>query len=106
MNRTQTIRRMRSHHFLYAAAAGVFISFWVSAFADEGTTTYVASGVVLFFTALVTWIGAIYVWAVARRYSKSSIFSLILLVPFGFVIGWIYVLVRARELARVRPATA
>lgn len=95
---------MRLHHALYVAAIAAFLSFGVSAFAEEGSGVYTASGVVLFPASLTTWIGAIYVWTVARRSSRSSLLSLVILVPFGFVIGWLYVLARGHELVRYSAA--
>ena len=86
--------------FLYASAVLAFISFWVAGFMSEQHYFYLASSAVLFVSSIVTWIGAIYVWSVARRSGRSHVASLIVLVPFGFMLGWLYVLIRAHELSR------
>lgn len=91
---------MMIRSFLYASAVLAFISFWVAGFTGEQHRLYLASSAVLFVSSLVTWIGAIYVWSVARRSGRSHVASLIFLVPFGFMVGWLYVLIRAHELSR------
>lgn len=93
---------MRIRWSLYGAAFLAFASFWTSGFLREGSGAYVVSCVILFFSSLTTWVGAIYIWAVAHRSGRSRILTLIALAPFGFLVGWLYVLLRGHELKQAR----
>lgn len=97
---------MMMRWLLYVTAVLAFIAFWTAGFGGDQSRFYLVSSAVLFVTSLLTWIGAIYIWSVARKSGRSHVITLIMLVPFGFMIGWLYVLLRAHELTRARNAAA
>jgi hypothetical protein len=53
---------------------------------------YILAGTALLVAGLVSWVGAVQFWLHRRRAHLSSELGAVLLVPFGFLIGWVYVL--------------
>ena len=55
------------------------------------------------FLALASWVASIYVWAKVPKKSILSYVALPILVLFGFMVGWVYLLFRSDVLARDEP---
>ena len=93
---------MHLRNGLYVAAATAFVTFWISGFAREDSMAYIVSCVLLLIASLVSWVGAVYTWAIARQSARSSLLTLVVIVPMGFICGWLYILLRGHELTRAR----
>ena len=91
--------------FLYITAIVTFVSFWVAGFSRDGTNLYVVASAVLFAGSLICWIASIYIWSLSGRRRAASLVTLTALVLFGFICGWLYVLLRGHELTRVASPT-
>lgn len=73
-----------------------FIS-WIAValLSDQHNVASLAADALLFSTLLVCWVGAIFIWSKSTSSGVLHLLSLAVLVIFGYLVGWVYVLFRA-----------
>lgn len=95
---------MRPFFLIFAFAVPVAALVMLAA-ADGGRVELAANGVV-FASLILTWIGAVVVRAKLGLEGTWAVVSLGLLVLFGFLVGWLYVAVRAWSLPQRKRGRA
>ena len=84
--------------FFLTFAFAVPVAAFVMLFATDGGRVHLAANGVVFASLILTWIGAVIVRARLGLHGTWPIISIGLLVLFGFLVGWLYVAVRAWSL--------
>ena len=84
--------------FLLIFAFAVPVAALVMLAADDGGPVDLAANGVVFASLILSWIGAVIVRAKLGLQGTWPVVSIGLLVLFGFLVGWLYVAVRAWSL--------